>query len=437
MNRIVRKFIDESILSGKQGVVVGAGKSGLAAARLLDVLGAHVRVVDRNEKVSDTVLGDLKGKVELITGEHEKSHFSDADIVVLSPGVPVKKMAHALEDVPAVNIVAELEFASWFIEAPILAITGTNGKTTTTTLVSEIFEHAGRKVFTGGNIGTPLCEYLLDMEPAEVIVLEVSSFQLQNCRQFQPHVGVLLNFAANHLDYHESMEEYLEAKLMLFSQMTGEGTALIHESVKPVLDENYDGRGFTNAHVEWFGPTDRFEAPYLPGEHNRSNVEAAWQAVKRFGITEEQAAEAIRNFKPLSHRIEPVEEIDGVLYVDDSKATTLDAVMAAVNAFDRPIRLLMGGVWKGGDVEGFAKAVKDRVVHIGLFGGSRDIFEPVLSKSFPVTWDETLGQAVKRLASDARKGDVVLLSPATASFDQYNSYGHRGDDFKRAVKELT
>ena len=436
MNDIVQNFIEQAILADKRGVVVGAGKSGLAAARLLDVLGARVRVVDRNESLSPDALGDLKDSVELVTGEHKKEHFSDADIIVLSPGVPVKKMAHALEEVEERRIVSELEFASWFIQAPVLAITGTNGKTTTTTLVSEIFRHAGVKAFTGGNIGTPLCEYLLGPDRAEVIVLEVSSFQLQNCRLFKPRVGVFLNFAANHLDYHENMAEYLGAKLTLFARMTEDDTALLHESLRPLLTKTFGGTAFTQAQVQWFGPTDRFEAPHLPGEHNRSNVEAAWQAVSRLGVTEAQAAEAIKNFRPLAHRIEQVREVNGVLYVDDSKATTLDAVVAAVRTFDRPVRLLMGGMWKGGDVDAFAEEVKDEVTHVGLFGGSREILEGPLSRVFPVTWDETLSQAVLRQAREASEGDVVLLSPATSSFDQYSSYGERGDDFRRAVEGL-
>nr|WP_155932378.1 UDP-N-acetylmuramoyl-L-alanine--D-glutamate ligase [Pseudodesulfovibrio alkaliphilus] len=420
-------------MAGKQGVVVGTGRSGLAAARLLDVLGCRVRVADSDETVTAQRLGPLAGRVDLITGPHKPEHFRDADMVVLSPGVPVKRLASALEGVPAQNVVAELELASWFLEAPVLAVTGTNGKTTTTTLISEIFRHAGINAFTGGNIGTPLCEYLLDMEQAEVIVLEVSSFQLQNCRLFKPHVGLFLNFAANHLDYHDDMDEYLDAKLNLFARMSGDDTALLHESLRPAIE----GRGFTDARVEWFGPTDRFEAPHLPGEHNRSNVEGAWQAVRRFGVTEAQAAEAIRGFRPLAHRIERVAEVRGVVYVDDSKATTLDAVLAAVRSCRKPVRLLMGGVWKGGDVAAFAREIGDTVIHIGLFGGSRDVFEPELSKAFPVTWDETLELAVLRQASMARPGETVLLSPATSSFDQYKGYGERGDDFKRVVEGLS
>lgn len=432
MNRIMRKFIKEKILADKLAVVVGAGRSGLAAARLLCVLGATVRVVDANDTLDPSIVNDIAGDIELQTGRHSPAQFADADIVVLSPGVPVKRLEPFLKDVPARKIVAELELASWFIEAPVLAVTGSNGKTTTTTLISEILEKSGLRAFTGGNIGTPLCEYLLDMEPVDVIVLEVSSFQLQNCRLFKPHVGLFLNLAPNHLDYHEDMEEYLHAKLNLFAHMNESDAALLHESLRPVLE----GRDITRARMEWFGPTDRFEAPHLLGEHNRSNVEAAWQAVRRFGVTEEQAAEAIREFKPLAHRIEPVGEKGDVLFVDDSKATTLEAVVAAVRSFDRPVRLLMGGVFKGGDVAALARDVKDHVRSVALFGASREVFEPELAKLFPVSWDATLDLAVKRLYADANPGDVILLSPGTSSFDLYSGYAQRGNHFQSVVEEL-
>ncbi len=179
-------------------MVVGAGKSGLAAARLLNVLGAKVCLVDRSESLDRDILGDMKDTIKLVTGPHKKEHFADADIIVLSPGVPVKKMEDVLAGIEPRKIVSELEFASWFIQAPVLAITGTNGKTTDHHPGQRDFPTRGVKAFTGGNIGTPLCEYLLNMERVDVIVLEVSSFQLQNCRLFKPKVGVFLNFAANH-----------------------------------------------------------------------------------------------------------------------------------------------------------------------------------------------------------------------------------------------
>ncbi|MBU1248300.1 MAG: UDP-N-acetylmuramoyl-L-alanine--D-glutamate ligase [Proteobacteria bacterium] len=432
MNALIKEFRDLNLLDDHLGVVVGAGASGIAAARLLAELGAQVRVVDTNTKVDPSVVAAIGFDVDLQLGPHSRVQFDDADIVVLSPGVPVKKMTDVLTGVPARKIVAELELASWFTVAPVLAVTGTNGKTTTTTLISHILEHAGKKVFTGGNIGTPLCQYLLDSEPADVLVLEVSSFQLQNVRLFRPHVGLLLNFSANHLDYHVDMEEYLQAKLNLFAQQDEQDTAILPLWMKQELEERNIGNGTRL----YFEPQDLFEAPHLPGAHNRANITAAWLAVREFGVTEAQAAEAIRVFKPLSHRQEPVAEKNGVLFVDDSKATNLDAVIAAVQSFDRPVRLLLGGVFKGGDVATLLPACLGRVVQVGLFGAGRDTFEGPLKTKFDLFWEDNLEKAVGRLAADAKPGDVVLLSPATASFDAYKSYADRGDHFRRIVEDL-
>ncbi|WP_449242954.1 UDP-N-acetylmuramoyl-L-alanine--D-glutamate ligase [Desulfovibrio sp.] len=419
-------------LRGKRAVVVGAGKSGLAAARLLLEAGARVALADAKPEIPAEVLGDLAGRLDPRLGAHTPEQFRDADLVVLSPGVPAKKIAAALAPVAPENVVAELEFASWFLEAPILAVTGTNGKTTTTTLISKMLEDAGKTVFTGGNIGTPLCEFILQGGRADVVVLEVSSFQLQNCRTFKPGVAMLLNFAPNHLDYHADMEEYLSAKLNLFARMDEDGTAILPEAMRAELST----RRFTRARMVWFSPTDRFPAPHLHGAHNRANVEAAWQAVRLFGVGEESARATAADFLPLAHRLQTVAEKNGVLYVDDSKSTTLDSTAAAVKSFERPVRLLLGGVFKGGDVATLIPALDGRVVEIGLFGAARDIFEPILAGRFPLFWEPDLDKAVRRLTGNSRPGDVVLLSPATASFDAYTSYGARGDHFQRIVREL-
>nr|WP_284710941.1 UDP-N-acetylmuramoyl-L-alanine--D-glutamate ligase [Desulfovibrio aminophilus] len=419
-------------MRGKRAVVVGAGKSGLAAARLLLEAGARVALADAKPEISAEVLGDLAGRLDPRLGAHTPEQFRDADLVVLSPGVPAKKIAAALAPVAPENVVAELEFASWFLEAPILAVTGTNGKTTTTTLISKMLEDAGKTVFTGGNIGTPLCEFILQGGRADVVVLEVSSFQLQNCRTFKPRVAMLLNFAPNHLDYHADMEEYLSAKLNLFARMDEDGTAILPEAMRAELS----ARRFTRARMVWFAPTDRFPAPHLHGAHNRANVEAAWQAVRLFGVGEESARATAADFLPLAHRLQTVAEKNGVLYVDDSKSTTLDSTAAAVKSFERPVRLLLGGVFKGGDVATLIPALDGRVVEIGLFGAARDIFEPILAGRFPLFWEPDLDKAVRRLTGNSRPGDVVLLSPATASFDAYTSYGARGDHFQRIVREL-
>jgi len=416
----------------QQTVVVGAGKSGLAAAELLLRLGARVALADAKPDLDPAALGPLAGRVELRLGAHTPAQFADASLVVLSPGVAAKKIAAALAPVASENVVAELEFASWFLQDPVLAITGTNGKTTTTTLVSQMLTDAGKTVFTGGNIGTPLCRFLLDGSRADVVVLEVSSFQLQNCQSFAPKVGVFLNFAANHLDYHADMEEYLSAKLNLFARMDASGLAILPREMRAELEK----RDFTRAKKIWFGPTDRLPAPHLPGAHNRANVEAAWQAASAFGVSEASARATAAAFRPLAHRLQAVGEKNGVLFVDDSKSTTLDSTAAAVQSFERPVRLLLGGVFKGGDVAGLIPALDGRVVEIALFGAAREVFEPVLGKRFKLSWEPDLERAVRRLWTSARPGDVLLLSPATASFDAYRGYAARGDHFQRIVKEL-
>jgi len=437
MDRTVLIFQSLKIFQSKQAVVVGAGVSGLAACRFLLSLGARVRLVDAKVDLSQDVLLKVHADpasvgLTLEAGAHTPAQFADADLIVLSPGVPVKKLAHVLADVDPKRVVAEMEFASWFLTEPVIAITGTNGKTTTTTLVGHILEHAGLSTFVGGNIGTPLCDYLLAEKQADVLVIEISSFQLQNCRTFKPRVAALLNFSANHLDYHLNMEEYLSAKLQLFAQQDHGCVAIAPKSMR----EELEARSFSKARRDYFEADTDFECPGLPGAHNRENIAAAWRMVRPFGVTEDQARAAILAFNALPHRIEPVGEAAGVLFVDDSKATTLESVCAAVKSFERPVRLLLGGVFKGGDVASLLPAFEGRVVSIGLFGAAREVFEPVLAPHFPTAWDQTLEAAVRRQFAQANAGDAILLSPATASFDAYKGYAERGRDFARVAQAL-
>ncbi|OIO04335.1 MAG: UDP-N-acetylmuramoylalanine--D-glutamate ligase [Desulfovibrionaceae bacterium CG1_02_65_16] len=437
MDRKVRIFQSLKIFQSKQAVVVGAGVSGLAACRFLLTLGARVRLVDAKPDLpAETLLkvhaDPASAGLTLEAGPHTPAQFADADLIVLSPGVPVKKLAHVLADVAPERVVAEMEFASWFLDEPVIAITGTNGKTTTTTLVGHILRHAGLSTFVGGNIGTPLCDYLLGDAPVDALVIEISSFQLQNCRTFKPRVAALLNFSANHLDYHADMEEYLSAKLNLFAQQDHACLAIAPAAMR----EELEARHFSRARREYYRADTDFACPGLPGEHNRENIAAAWRMVQPFGITERQAREAIAAFNALPHRIEPVCEAGGVLFVDDSKATTLESVAAAVASMDRPVRLLLGGVFKGGDMAELAGKIAGKVLSIGLFGAAREVFEPVLAPLFPVSWDATLEAAVRRQFGLARKGDVILLSPGTASFDAYKGYAERGRDFARVARAL-
>ena len=421
-------------LAGHKAVVVGAAISGVAAAKLLAVLGAEVRLLDRNPEALDAACREdltLRG-VELQMGPHRPEHFEGAQMVVLSPGIPVAKMVGFLAVCPQAQVLSELELASWFVNVPIVAVTGTNGKTTTTSLIGHILQRAGRKVFVGGNIGTPLSDLLLSGEPCDVAVLEVSSFQLQNVHSFHPKVAMLLNFSANHLDYHADEAEYLQAKLRLFSRMNQDDLAILPLDMKDSLE----AASFTKARRVYFTASDRFEENNLPGAHNKANMEAAWLACKAMGASTEQITRAVATFKPLSHRLQSLGEKGGVLFVDDSKATTVEAMRAAILSFDRPVRLLAGGVFKGGDLEGLVPLVRERVVQIGLFGANREVFEKAWTGAVPLFWEATLEGAVTRLYRDSASGDVILLSPATASFDLYSDYKARGRDFARIMDGL-
>lgn len=263
-------------------------------------------------------------------------------------------------------------------------------------------------------------------------MLEVSSFQLQNSPSFHPRVGVLLNFSANHLDYHESMEEYLVAKLSMFAHMDQNDLAVVPLSMKDELE----GRAFTSARRVYFVAGSRFSCPDLPGEHNRENMEAAYLACRYFGLTPEDVQRGIDGFSTLPHRIEAVAEHRGIVFIDDSKSTTVDSMIAAIRSQDRPVRLLAGGVFKGGDLGMVLPLIREKVRAVYLFGQSREIFEAAWADcGKEISWDATLEEAVFRAASEARSGECVLLSPATASFDLFANYKQRGKTFQRTVRE--
>jgi len=430
----MRELIHPGQLQGHVGVVVGAGVSGMAAARLLSALGARVRLLEKSpQNITPEIeeFAETHG-IALTAGEHEKKHFIGADMVVPSPGVPVAAIREMFPSNRKVQVVSELELASWFVSEPVLAVTGTNGKTTTTSLIGHILKSAGKKVFVGGNIGTPLSAYLLNGDKAEIIVLEVSSFQLMHCRSFRPRVGVLLNFSPNHLDWHKDMKEYLDAKLSMFARQGPEDTAILPLEMKDTLE----ARQFTQARRVYFTATRRFDVPALPGEHNRANLEAAYLACKAFVLTDPEIKAGAASFQPLPHRQTLVAEKNGIRFVDDSKATTVDALMAALGTIDAPIRLLCGGIFKGGDLKKVLPLIREKVARVGLFGGSRLNFETAWKGQVDMFWEKDLKTALTRLYESAEPGDTVLLSPATSSFDQFKDYKDRGNAFKQAVKEL-
>jgi UDP-N-acetylmuramoylalanine--D-glutamate ligase len=412
------------VMGGECAVVVGAGASGLAAAGLLAALGARVRLLDRKEFSAETRAAAQKLDLELISAEHKPEHFAGAQVVVTSPGVPMSVLRPLLEAAGNPPLMAETELALRYAHEPVLAVTGSSGKTTTVSLAAAMLEAAGKKVFLGGNIGTPLSEYVLAGEKADVLVLELSSFQLQGCRSLHPRAAILLNLTANHLDQHVDMAEYADAKFSMFARQTGEDVAVL----PPDLLDEYRRRRCAGR-VELFRDSGRFTRMKLMGRHNAANAEAAYLACRAFGVSEDAAVRAVADFEPLRHRLEKAATVKGVLYVNDSKSTTVDSMRVALSSFDGPVLLLAGGKFKGGDLASLIPLLRERVKAVALFGASREIFEHAWQGSVHLSWDAELPGAVKRLAGLAVAGDVVLLSPATASYDLYRNYKERGEHF--------
>ena len=421
---------------GDKAAVLGAGRSGMAALKLLCRLGVQTSLLERDENTlsAEARAFIAQNAVHLICGEHAPQHFAGLDLLVLSPGIPVAKILPLLPDSLAERpeVLAEMELAWRQLQGePVLAVSGTSGKTTTASLAAAMLRAQGLSVFLGGNIGTPLSEYVLDGRQADALVLEISSFQLQTCSSFHPRVGVLLNISENHLDYHADMREYIEAKFRLFRWQDEGDLAVLGKGLEPLVK-----RMSIKARQAYVAPCGRFPRSQLPGAHNQANMEAAYQACREFGVSEEIAAQAVAAFKPLPHRLERVDEREGVLFVNDSKCTTVTALKVALEAFDRPVRLLAGGKFKGGDLASLSALIKERVRVVGLFGASREYFEKAWQDVVPMHWSPGLEEAVRVLAAGAQTGDVVLLAPAAASFDLYAGYEARGNDFKRIVKEL-
>lgn len=429
------------ISSSTRAIVVGGGRSGRAAAMLLRALGASVRMLEKTPEnlPQDFQVWAAKAGVSIVGGEHLPEHFLGADLVVPSPGAALSSIEPLLPQPGTPEIMAETELAWRQLEGePVIGITGTSGKTTTTSLCAAMLEAHGLDVFTGGNIGTPLSEYVLARKAhtrakTDVVVLELSSFQLQTCTTLRPRVGLMLNVAENHLDYHQDMREYIEAKMRLFRCQEAGDKAVFGPELKGLPD-----RFKLAARVSYFDASlCRFPDTPLFGAHNHANAEAAWQAAREFGVNEGEAARAVRDFQPLPHRLERVAEIHGVLYVNDSKCTTLEALKVALQAFERPVLLMAGGKFKGGEPAALNNILRQHVRAVALYGASRDVFENAWKDTVSTTWDQSLRQALARLQGMARPGDVVLLAPATASYDQYKNYEMRGKDFCQAVLEAS
>jgi UDP-N-acetylmuramoylalanine--D-glutamate ligase len=446
-------------LADKRVLVVGLGRSGTAAALLCAARGASVTVTDR--RVEDELrdaLAQLPPHVAVEVGAHRRESFLAADLIVLSPGVPeIAELVAARA--AGVTVTGELELASQFVDAPLIAITGTNGKSTTTTLAGAMMRASGRPTFVGGNLGEPLA--LAVGTPAGsaggVCVVEASSFQLETAITFRPRVAALLNISPDHLDRYADLEAYAAAKMRVFAAQQSSDFAVVNvdDPLAARLTENLPARrlGFSlerrlteGAWLEGHellvrlpgAKTESYPTtlPALVGRHNQANALAALLASRLTGASQTEALRALVTFQPLSHRMELVGKAAGVLYYDDSKGTNVGAVVAALDGFPRRVVLIAGGRDKGGDYGPLAVAMSRVGRGAVLIGEAADKIETVLSPVTPVRRAATMEEAVDTASSLAQSGDAVVLSPACSSFDMFRDYAHRAQVFRAAVQRL-
>ncbi len=449
---------------GKKALVLGAGRSGTAAARFLLTCGAQVVLSDIRSK--ETLIAEVAsleenaqhtGKLVLELGGHRAASFGNCDFVVVSPGVPLSLPYFEISRKAGIPIMAEVELACRHLRGKILGITGSNGKTTTTTLVSELLNGSGLKGHAAGNIGIPLIGLVSDSTPADIYATELSSFQLESIQQFRPFVASILNLTPDHLDRYSLFEDYIAAKQRIFMNQDKTDYAVLNADdartaaiaacvpSKPVLFSHRKvrdcGAFVRNGRVIFRnreGEKELFAVTQigLKGEHNLENVLAACAIAILAGAAPESLEEVIRSFKGVEHRLEWVAEINGVDYFNDSKATNVEAAIVSLRAFAGNILLISGGRDKGGDFTKLRPLVRQRVKHLFLIGEAAGKIREALSEVVEISEVKSLPEAVetgKRLAHD---GDVVLLSPACASFDMFQNFEHRGLVFKQAVHSL-
>jgi UDP-N-acetylmuramoylalanine--D-glutamate ligase len=447
-------------LKGKKVLVVGLGKSGLAAALFLRRRGAQVTVSDVRsaEALAKDIPALIEEGISVEAGGHGLLTFRRQDLIVVSPGVPIDTPELVQVRSFGLPVIGELELAARFLKGNVLAITGSNGKTTTTTLAGEILKESGVPTLVGGNIGVPVVSLIDDSKAATWSVLEVSSFQLETTTEFHPTIAVILNITPDHLDRHGTFENYAMAKERIFARQTPDDFLVLNadnprtaEAADRAKSKVYwfsvhhpvpSGTWVENGQVWFLESKDGKPEPILPvdaialkGSHNVENVLGAVCAARLAGCPAASVRTAVEKFKAVEHRLEFVSTINGVDFYNDSKATNVDATEKAIAAFPGGIHLILGGKDKNSDYTTLSALLRERVRAVYTIGSAAAKIESHLRGVVPIHSCQTLDNAVKAAAANVRPGDVVLLAPACSSFDQFENYEHRGRVFKELVHE--
>jgi UDP-N-acetylmuramoylalanine--D-glutamate ligase len=459
-------------LAGARVTVMGLARSGVAACRLLQTAGARVTVADRKESEELTSVLDAidRDHVGVTVGARYETSLDEADLVVISPGVPYRLASLEAVRRRGVKVISELELASQFLRSPLLAVTGTNGKSTTVTLIGKFLAESGQRAFVGGNLGIALSEAAVEdlracqsgkSSPYDYLVVEVSSFQLETIDRFHPWIASLLNVTVDHQDRYESLDEYIAAKQRIFENLTESDFALFNLDDDRVATLRHRARakclGFTTTSkigADLSGGTylegDRIVTTVIGirqeicrrseiriiGKHNVGNVMAAATYALLCGCPLDAIRRVLATFPGLEHALEIVRERRGVRFVNDSKGTNVDATLKALESIDQPIWLIAGGRDKGGDFSRLAQAISRGVTHVILIGEAAPLLRQAWAGVATMTETATLQDAVGYAAQGASPGDVVLLSPACASFDMFADYQDRGRQFKALVHAL-
>ena len=445
-------------LNGKRVLVVGLGKSGTASALFLKAHGARVTASDSKtfDQFSKEIPLLLDHGIVVETGGHGERTFQEQDLIVVSPGVPVDAPPLVQARARGEAVIGEVELAAQFFPGPVVAITGSNGKTTTTTLAGEILAACGLSTAVGGNIGTPAISLIERANKDTIGVLEISSFQLETIQTFHPRIAVILNVTPDHLDRHHTLAAYVDAKARIFENQQADDFAVLNADDPTCVQM----ASRTRARVFWFSRKKEVkqgacvrqgrvlfrdsagerkimlvsEIP-LKGAHNVENVLAAVCVGALLGCEAKKIEQAVRAFKAVEHRLEYVATIRGVEYYNDSKATNVDATIKALESFPANIHLILGGKDKGSDYSVLNDLLRQRVKRVYTIGAAAEKIESQI-RGTEIVQAGTLESAIKRAAAVAQPGDIVLLAPACASFDQFRSYEHRGKVFKEVVQEL-